>query len=296
MDLMIKVADAAADFDDIYSLWHEAFGDDEDYVRDFFTAFDPRGRLLLGVTDGESVSDGECVSFVCLIPIKMRADGETYSGSYIYAACVRASLRGRGIFRIFSDMCADYIKDTLRDDFAFLVPSSQSLFSMYRKLGFTFTADGLLPLCHDMPPPVPTELFGELRRRNFDGDVRRLYDFYLRSEENRKLILDYDLFAASLRDHIDSGGVEYLCNYGENDENDICGYVIYGAILQNGKKNINIYDIYFYGSNNGDIIYEVKKYLRTNRIREKALWRSFAENLTDASRGEVFLADILFEG
>jgi|GEM_PF-2470125 len=289
-EFQIRAADVDADFEKIYSLWYEAFGDDEDYVRDFFTAFDPRGRLLLGLRNGGAVS------FMCLIPIKMCADGVTYTGSYIYAACVRESERGRGIFRIFSDMAADYVKNDLREDFAFLVPSSLSLFSMYRKLGFTLEADGLLPLCHGLPPSVDDALFANLRRKPFDGDVRRLYDFYLKSDEKRKLIFDFGLYAASLRDHIAAGGVEYLCNYGKNDENDICGYVIYSAILQNGKKNINIYDIYFYGNDNDDIIYKIKKYLTAGRIKGKALWQSFDENLAAPDTDEPFFADILFEG
>lgn len=292
-ELKIKSCEASNrdDFTAIFKLWNEAFEDSEQYLKEFFSSFDTNGRLILGVYDNIPVS------FMCLIPINLRVNGVFHKGSYIYAACVKKDMRGRGIFAKFSDMCCDYIKYTLGDEFALLIPSTADLFTMYKKLGFNLKMCGLLPLCHERPAPVDTELFAALEKSDFDGNYAKLYEYYLKSDENAKLILDFDLYISSLAEHVRRGNVKYLLDF---DTKEPAGYVIFENVLKNGKENINIYDIYFYGSDIRDIIYKIKTNLRNGRIKEKALWRIFTDNgsLFDfRESGEYRIyADILFEG
>lgn len=299
MNFYIKPADISdeSDFHSVTELWNEAFGDDEEYIQSFLSAFDTKGRLIIGFHDNIP----HC--FMCLIPIQMRINAPFRRnvfrrGSYIYAACVRKDMRGNGLFRIFSDMCCDYIKNILGDEFAMLVPSELSLFSMYKKLGFNLTMSGLLPLCHDMPEPIDIEQYSQLKTSDFDGNYRKVYDFYFKSDEKCKLCLDYDLYVSALSEHADKGRIKYLYDF---DTIEPVGYWVYESILQNGKEYINIYDIYYYGHDKGDIIYKMRKKLFDTRIREKALWRIFTTSSDvslDFSEAEnsVIFADILFEG
>ncbi len=106
------------------ALWHEAFGDNEDYIRFFHGAHGSCRCLML--------SEGsELISALYLI------DGELCSqqGMYLFAAATFKKHRGRGYMADLLKKAENFAKENGRS-FIALVPATQSLFDYYSKFGY----------------------------------------------------------------------------------------------------------------------------------------------------------------
>lgn len=106
------------------SLWREAFGDSEEYIRFFHSM---HGRCVC-ITVGEG---DELVSALYLI------DGELCGekGYYLFAAATFKKFRGRGYMAKLLNKAKDF---ALRNGKSFiaLVPAEQSLFGYYSRFGY----------------------------------------------------------------------------------------------------------------------------------------------------------------
>ena len=123
-------------------LWQEAFGDTEEFVDGFFcTAFSP-SRCRCIILDGKAAA--------ALYWMDLRFAGRRYA--YIYAVAVAKQHRGKGL-------CAALMGD-VHSHLAFrgysgalLVPQSESLRTMYAKMGYreSTTVDVFPTLAGDVP-------------------------------------------------------------------------------------------------------------------------------------------------
>ncbi len=113
----------------LIKLWHEVFGDDEEYIKLFFkeTYFDSEcfGEII----------DGEVVSALYLLKCNIKCDGKIYQGRYLYAAATLPSHRGKGIMTSLIDEAIGYCGLTGLD-FIALVPASDSLYDYYSRFAF----------------------------------------------------------------------------------------------------------------------------------------------------------------
>jgi len=106
------------------SLWHEAFGDNEDYIRFFHGAHSSCFCLML--TQGD-----ELVSALYLI------DGELCSkqGYYLFAAATFKKFRGKGYMANLLKKAESFAKQNGKS-FIALVPAEPSLFDYYSRFGY----------------------------------------------------------------------------------------------------------------------------------------------------------------
>lgn len=109
-------------------LWCTCFGDQESDVREFWKIFD---KISVFVAQEKAPA-----AMLCALPIELLdEDGQPHPSSYLYAVCTAPQHRKKGI-------CAKlmaYAETELKKEgfeFACLVPSSESLFSFYDKLGY----------------------------------------------------------------------------------------------------------------------------------------------------------------
>lgn len=110
---------------ELVALWREAFGDSLEFIEGFFcTGYSPsRCRC---VTIGEKTVAG-------LYWLDVEYDGQRFA--YIYAVAVRESHQGQGICRKLMEDTHNHLR--LRGyDGALLVPQSEALREMYRKMGY----------------------------------------------------------------------------------------------------------------------------------------------------------------
>lgn len=106
------------------SLWHEAFGDNEEYIRFFHD--EHRSCYCLMLSEGN-----ELVSALYLI------DGELCSrkGYYLFAAATFKKFRGRGYMAQLLKKAEAFAKQSGRS-FIALVPAEPSLFDYYSRFGY----------------------------------------------------------------------------------------------------------------------------------------------------------------
>ena len=116
---------AAGDYSGLLSLWKEAFGDTDEYIKIFFETAFSKNRCRCVTDNGRVVA--ALYWFDCSHLGKKTA--------YIYAVATASSHRGKGI-------CNTLMKDThtllegLGYTGAILVPGSKSLFDFYEKMGY----------------------------------------------------------------------------------------------------------------------------------------------------------------
>lgn len=111
-------------------LWHTVFGDDYDYINFIFKSEYQNDILCFAELDGE-----KAVSAFYLIKNILRFDGKLYSGYYLYAAATLPEYRKFGIMSKLIKQAQAFCKEK-GDDFITLVPSEESLYSYYSRLGF----------------------------------------------------------------------------------------------------------------------------------------------------------------
>ena len=118
-------APTKGDREALRALWHEAFGDGEEFL-DLFEreAYSPdRARVLR--------CDGEISA--ALYWFDCECEGEPIA--YLYAIATAKAQRGRGLCRRLMENTHEHLR-SLGFAAALLVPSSASLFGFYEKLGY----------------------------------------------------------------------------------------------------------------------------------------------------------------
>lgn len=115
--------------DKALSLWQHVFGDRPEMIGAFFDSapFDQ--------TCFAALSGGTLVGMLFSLPAVFYLENTAQKSRYLYAVATDPAFRGRGVMTALES----YACDTARAEgarFAALVPAEQSLFSMYRKLGY----------------------------------------------------------------------------------------------------------------------------------------------------------------
>ncbi|MBQ8182768.1 MAG: GNAT family N-acetyltransferase [Clostridia bacterium] len=117
------------EYNSLKKLWSKCFDDSADVIDNFFKKT---------VTPENTVSafyNGEAVSALYIIESTIFFSGQNYPAFYIYAVCTDPDFRGQGLMK----KCFDFLFEEAKSreiDYIFLVPASDSLFEMYKKLGF----------------------------------------------------------------------------------------------------------------------------------------------------------------
>lgn len=110
-------------------LWHISFGDDYDYIDEFFErAFNKENTLV--ISDGDKV-----VSALYLIESHVVKDEKIYNAYYVYAVATLPSYRGKGLMASLL-RTADDVAMKRNVSYLFLVPGEESLYEMYKKFGY----------------------------------------------------------------------------------------------------------------------------------------------------------------
>ncbi len=111
-------------------LWLEAFPEDTDFVNVFFEKFYRPSRAFLRY-DGKTL-----VSMLFYMDIKLKYKRKVYKGAYLYGVATKTEERNAGHFSALHDFFAEKLK-TRKYKFILTLPSSDSLFPMYKKFGYT---------------------------------------------------------------------------------------------------------------------------------------------------------------
>ena len=116
---------------DMKKLWLEVFKNDSPaFVDTFFEKFYKNNNTLL-CYDGKRL-----VSMLYWIDIKIKYNRRVYKGAYLYGVATLPTERGAGLFSRLHDVFVDTL--LLRSyKFVIAIPETDSLFSMYKKLGYT---------------------------------------------------------------------------------------------------------------------------------------------------------------
>lgn len=125
---MIRLS-VADDLPAMISLWQEAFGDDEEYIGEFLSAFySPQNTPV-------AVIDGKIAAMLFLLDGEMSVGGKKYPAYYLYAACTAKEHRGKGIMTELLDYTAQLSAER-GQAFICLKPGEKSLFDFYAKRGY----------------------------------------------------------------------------------------------------------------------------------------------------------------
>lgn len=123
------VTDKEKYIDSLVGLWHNVFGDSEDYIKLFFK------EAYFDAECFAEIVENETVSAFYLLNCTIKLDGKIYSGRYLYAAATLPQYRGKGYMSKLINEAIIYAKDKALD-FIALVPASDSLYGYYGKFGF----------------------------------------------------------------------------------------------------------------------------------------------------------------
>ena len=146
------------DREELRSLWREAFGDTDEFL-DLFeaTAYSPhRARALF--------CDGTLSA--ALYWFDCECEGETLA--YLYAIATAKAQRGKGLCRRLMQDTHEHLR-SLGYVAAFLVPSEESLFDFYEKLGYRTATEVAEFSCDAADEPIElvridAEEYARLRR------------------------------------------------------------------------------------------------------------------------------------
>ncbi|MEI6578198.1 MAG: GNAT family N-acetyltransferase [Eubacteriales bacterium] len=117
------------DIEQIISLWQECFGDKKEYISFFLNrCFTSKNCLVYR-------ENNRIVSMLFLLEGNVKVAGEILSSFYIYAACTAKDYRNRGIMSRLIQWSIDY-SELEQIDLICLVPSEETLFDYYARLGF----------------------------------------------------------------------------------------------------------------------------------------------------------------
>ncbi len=117
------------EYDSLKALWLKCFDDAPSVVDRFFeNAVTPENTVAL-------FYDETAVSVLYMVESTIKNNGVNYKAFYIYAVCTDPDYRGRGLMKKSFDFLFRISKER-GVDYLFLVPADESLFTMYKKLGF----------------------------------------------------------------------------------------------------------------------------------------------------------------
>ena len=117
------------EYEALKALWLRCFDDSPSVVERFFK------NAVTAENVVAAFSDGEPVSVLYIIESTVTNNGKDYKAFYIYAVCTDPDFRGKGLMK----KCFDFLFALSKErgvDYLFLVPAEESLFEMYKKLGF----------------------------------------------------------------------------------------------------------------------------------------------------------------
>ena len=217
----------------VIALWSRIFGDNEEFIREFYDGFDTCGNVFGAYreNDGEirctssatGCENENIIGLINRIPMTVRTGGNTYEGKYIFAGCVDPDYRRRGLYRILTE------RANAAAAFTALIPSEPWLFDLYRRLGYR-------PMTGTpYPATLPEGVTEHLRLEPYDGNFEQLYGLYTAGDE--RAFVERYFYKLFNREFINGGCVYYIHNYrGER-----IGYIIYEKTDENCIK---IYDMY----------------------------------------------------
>lgn len=119
-----------ADREAIFKIWLSCFSDDETYINNYLKYCFPHTiTLLLGEKE-----QGD-VSVISILPSYFIHNSITYTGGYLYGVGTLPEFRGRSYSSLLLKEGLELIEKEGYDYFL-VKPATESLFSLYRRLGF----------------------------------------------------------------------------------------------------------------------------------------------------------------
>lgn len=118
------------DIDSLINLWGVCFTDDIEYLADYYMRGFPLTKTYVFKDNGKVISS---ISLFNLIYIRQHS-GHNSNGGYLYGVCTDPKYRGNHL----TSRLIEYAEDESEGQYDFLItrPASQSLFGLYRKIGF----------------------------------------------------------------------------------------------------------------------------------------------------------------
>jgi len=121
------------DYQGIVEIWKSCFTNDLPYIDAFINHCLPYSKCIVATIDS-----GEIVSSLTLIPTSTTIDKINYKGYYLYAVGTIPEHRGNFLSKHLLDRAH---KICLEENVSFLItkPATESLYTLYEKLGFSDT-------------------------------------------------------------------------------------------------------------------------------------------------------------
>ncbi len=117
------------DFDSLKNLWQESFGDETEAINNFFSETVVPENII-GVFCGN-----KALSALYIVECEAVIDKKSYSAFYVYGVSTDSEYRKQGLMRQTLSLL-EKIAEERKADYLFLVPATESLFSMYEKFGY----------------------------------------------------------------------------------------------------------------------------------------------------------------
>ena len=169
---------------DIKRLWLEAFPEDSEFVDVFLRDFYKPSKTLLRY-DGDTL-----VSMLFWMDVKLTIKRRAFKGAYLYGVATALSERNAGHFTALHSQFIDELR-AKKYKFALTVPASDSLFSLYKRLGYPST---MLKTEY----AISTLDFDEISAE--EAWERRLAE-YKKSTRGIRLLETREMFLESVREH-----------------------------------------------------------------------------------------------
>lgn len=118
-----------SDIEQLKNLWQECFGDKMDYINLYFDNMYKNDYCYIA-KENDIVA-----SMMMFLPATMVSFNKSINGRYVYAVATKPEFRGKGIMRQLEKYATDDVKNK-GIEFLTLVPASESLFNLYREIGY----------------------------------------------------------------------------------------------------------------------------------------------------------------
>ena len=222
------------------SLFREIFLESEEFTNLIF-------EKKLSESDIFAIKEkNEIVSFAYGIHFDCKINNIFKKCVYIYAVGVRKEHRGKGLAGDIMNEIYEYYKDK-NISFLYLVPANESLFQMYKKMGY----DTVISLYYknfnlDDISCVPYKLSDGDFKKDYKKYTENKNDFIVRSENDNEILLSYLKYKK-----VNESGFLYYTDKKERkaivresfiyDENDLLGFLSY--LKENDIKNAEITNV-----------------------------------------------------
>jgi predicted acetyltransferase len=125
---------AEHEIEQLKEIWRVCFGDEEEYIQFYFSnAYQAKNTLVC-------VEENVVAAMMTCLPCLFSYANRIEKGSYIYAVATRPEYRNRGLMTQLQRYAEDFCRQR-GDCFMTLVPATESLFSMYEKVGYQVWTD-----------------------------------------------------------------------------------------------------------------------------------------------------------